>query len=266
MDLLKHLNMDYIGWLASLILLFFVFLSLIRYWHLKLALRNSHLQRLSLINLVSDVARDTVDELNGYGSLSGVEELMDSGFVTSTEINSKFEQMVRLSEIFERLKETELGKGEKKWSVLRADLRIKSMVDLASNAKCAIAKSAILVNELRTEVKVLANLDQFDFIITTLLIRAIETLPAQGTVFISASKEKGQVYFRIKTDPLLFTHYEISPGRLETNASVDDKNECKSNPSDWLLAKIFAEANMGEITLHQDENGGSVFTLSFLPL
>jgi signal transduction histidine kinase len=137
----------------------------------------------------------------------------------------------------------------------------KNLLLFKNNAK---EKSIKVSNDVDNSIVILADQDQFDFIIRNLLSNAIKFTPGGGNVWISSTQntQTGYTDLRIKDTGIGLPEHRLSEIFDRDNESTDGTNGEKGTSLGLLMCKEYAEANGGKMSAESAEGKGTTFIVS----
>jgi signal transduction histidine kinase/Tfp pilus assembly protein PilF len=202
-------------------------------------------------------------------SIQSMFSLLDQGLISQEDFMTFRKDMTHqvntLSLLLENLLSWSKKQMQKGLQTTKSVVVIKEIIDqnLALFNEISISKQIDIKSTVFEDLKIMADVDQFDLIIRNLLSNAIKFTPKGGSILLDAKEEKGQIKISVKDSGIGMIESTID--KIFANEIVSHKgtNGEKGTGLGLSLTKEFIENNNGTFNICSKPNKGTEITITF---
>jgi signal transduction histidine kinase len=202
-------------------------------------------------------------------SIQSMFSLLDQGLISQEDFMTFRKDMTHqvntLTLLLENLLSWSKKQMQKGLQTNRSVVVVKEIIDqnLALFNEISISKQIDIKSTVFEDLKIMADVDQFDLIIRNLLSNAIKFTPKGGSILLDTKEEKGQIKISVKDSGVGMTQETIN--KIIANEVVSHKgtNGEKGTGLGLTLTKEFIENNNGTFNICSKPNQGTEITITF---
>jgi signal transduction histidine kinase/ligand-binding sensor domain-containing protein/AraC-like DNA-binding protein len=183
--------------------------------------------------------------------------------LSNKELQSIEENARRLLKLVDQLLSLAKSKVSKSLHKKPLNVKIKTLAIIQCLESFAAVKKVKIIYEIKDELWLYANSEQFEFILLNLVSNAIKFSPEKGTIKIHVKQTKNDIFISVSDSGAGISKGEFNKIFEPFYQIESEENEYKGSGIGLLLVKEFIEINEGKIEIQSSVGVGTTFKLVF---
>jgi signal transduction histidine kinase/Tfp pilus assembly protein PilF len=246
---------------------------------------NGNRKKEKYINELNNKQNETLAQLNSFkdkvfsiiahdlrspiASIQSMFSLLDQGLISQEDFmtfrKDMTNQVTTLSQLLENLLSWSKKQMQGGLQTIKSEVVIKDAINqnIALFNEISISKQIDVKSTAFENLKIMADVDQFDLIIRNLLSNAIKFTPKGGSIFLDAKEENGQIKISIKDSGVGMNQNTVDKIFANEIISLKGTNGEKGSGLGLSLTKEFIENNNGTFNICSKPDKGTEITITF---
>ncbi len=246
---------------------------------------NGNRKKEKYINELNNKQNETLAQLNSFkdkvfsiiahdlrspiASIQSMFSLLDQGLISQEDFmtfrKDMTNQVTTLSQLLENLLSWSKKQMQGGLQTIKSEVVIKDAINqnIALFNEISISKQIDVKSTAFENLKIMADVDQFDLIIRNLLSNAIKFTPKGGSIFLDAKEENGQIKISIKDSGVGMNQNTVDKIFANEIISLKGTNGEKGSGLGLSLTKEFIENNKGTFNICSKPDKGTEITITF---